>query len=99
MRRSITKILLLSLCLCGLAFSQVGILHSPPREVFAGTPILIEGIINQQVAEIRGVKIYFREAGQDAFLEDDMNEIMGVYKYNIPAKFVTDNGLEYLIIA
>ena len=99
MRRSITKILLLSLCLYGLAFSQVGILHSPPREVFAGTPILIEGIINQQVAEIRGVKIYFREAGQDAFLEDDMNEIMGVYKYNIPAKFVTDNGLEYLIIA
>jgi len=99
MRNPISKLILIFPFLCSLIFSQTKILHSPPREVFAGTPVLIEGIIDQQVSEVRRVTILFREAGQDAFLEDNLNEIMGVYKYNIPAKFVTGNGLEYLIIA
>lgn len=98
MQRDIYKITLIFFVLCGIAFSQARVLHSPPREVFTGTPVLIEAIIDRQVAEIRDVKIYFREAGQDAYIEDNMNEIMGVYKYNIPAKFITDDGLEYLII-
>jgi len=99
MQHSRTKVVLMLVLFTGIAFSQAKVLHSPPREVYSGTPVLIEAIIDQQVAEVRNVKILFREAGQDAFLEDNMNEIMGVYKYKIPAKFVTDNGLEYLIIA
>jgi len=99
MLRGIYKITLIFFILSGIAFSQARVLHSPPRDVFTGTPVLIEAIIDRQVAEIRDVKIFFREAGQDAYIEDNMNEIMGVYKYNIPAKFITDNGLEYLIIA
>jgi hypothetical protein len=99
MQQSRTKVVLMLVLFTGIAFSQAKVLHSPPREVYSDTPVLIEAIIDQQVAEVRNVKILFREAGQDAFLEDNMNEIMGVYKYKIPAKFVTDNGLEYLIIA
>ncbi len=99
MQRGILKFLVTLPLLCGIAFSQAKIIHSPSREVYAGSPILIEAIIDRQVAEVQDVKILFREAGQDAFIEDNMNEVMGVYKYNIPAKFVTENGLEYLITA
>jgi len=99
MRPCLRKLIFIFPLIAGVAFSQAKILHSPPRDIYTGNAVLIEAIIDKQIAEIRGVKIFFREAGQDAYLEDDMNEIMGVYKYNIPAKFVTDNGLEYLIIA
>ncbi|HPC36399.1 MAG TPA: hypothetical protein P5268_09080 [Candidatus Marinimicrobia bacterium] len=98
-RRIITNSSLVLTLFCGLAYSQTKILHSPPREVYVGSPVLIEAIVDQLVAEIRNVKIYYRESGQESFLEDDMNEIMGVFKYYIPAKFVTDNGIEYLIMA
>jgi hypothetical protein len=34
------------------------------REVYAGSPILIEAIIDRQVAEVQDVKILFRKPGR-----------------------------------
>lgn len=78
---------------------QAKILHSPPREVFLNMPVLIEALVEGNVSDVRDIKIFYRIAGQNAFVEDEMHEIMGVYKYNIPGKYVTAEGLEYLIVA
>ncbi|HQO74302.1 MAG TPA: hypothetical protein PLO58_05620 [Candidatus Marinimicrobia bacterium] len=98
-RRIVINLSLILTLFSGLAYSQSKILHLPPREVYTDSPVLIEAIIDQHTTEIREVKIYYRESGQEAFIEDYMTEIMGVFKYNIPAQFVTANGIEYLIIA
>ncbi len=82
-----------------LALAQGKIVHRPPRDVFVNTPVLIEALVEDNTAEIKNIKIFYRIAGKSAFVEDEMHEIMGIFKYNIPAKFVTDEGLEYLIIA
>ncbi|MBP9006193.1 MAG: hypothetical protein KBG36_08055, partial [Candidatus Marinimicrobia bacterium] len=98
-RRIVINLSLILTLFSGLAYSQSKILHLPPREVYTDSPVLIEAIIDQHTTEIREVKIYYRESGQAAFIEDYMTEFMGVFKYNIPAQFVTANGIEYLIIA
>jgi hypothetical protein len=82
-----------------LAYGQGKILHRPPREVFVNTPVLIEALVEDNVADVQTIKIFYRIAGQKSFIEDEMHEIMGVYKYNIPGKYATADGLEYLIIA
>ena len=81
------------------AFGQVKILHSPPRKVYTNTPILIESIIEGNQVGIQRVRMFFRETGQSAYIEGDMSEYMGVYKAMIPAEYVKESGVEYLIVA
>lgn len=99
MRFSKIFCLVLIMFLSELAFGQAKILHSPPREVYTNTPILIESIIEGNRVGVQRVRIFFRETGQSAFIEGDMSEYMGVYKAMIPAEYVKENGVEYLIVA
>jgi len=83
----------------GVIFGQVKVLHSPPRNIRANSPITIEVLIEGNVVEAERVRLFYRIAGHDSFIEEDMNEYMGVYTGNIPADYVTPEGVEYLIIA
>lgn len=83
----------------GLLFGQAKIIHNPPRNVMANSPIKIEAMIENQQSEVERVRIFFREAGQETYVEEDMYESMEVYQGEIPAEFVRENGVEYLIIA
>ncbi len=65
----------------------------------AGKPVTIEAIIEGNLEQVREVKILFRPAGQDTYIEEEMYEYMGIYQYHIPAEYVKEVGLEYLIIA
>ncbi len=80
------------------AFGQAKILHSPPREVVVGVPILIEAIIEDNTSDVERIRVFYRVAGQSAYLEEEMLEYMGVFKANIPAEYVTESGVEYLIV-
>lgn len=91
--------LVLIMFLSELVFAQVKILHSPPREVYTNTPVLIESIIEGNRVGVQKVRMFFRETGQSAYIEGEMSEYMGVYKAMIPAEYVSDNGVEYLIVA
>jgi len=99
MRKNLTRALILTLALISSVFGQARILHQPPRDIVVSTPVLVEALIEGNSQGIKNVKIFFREAGQETYFEASMNEIMGIYKYNIPARVVTENGLEYLIVA
>lgn len=85
--------------LVGSVFGQAKVLHSPPRDIRAGSPIAIEALIEGDVTEAERVRLFYRVAGQDTYVEENMYKYMGVYSGTIPANFVTPEGLEYLIIA
>lgn len=87
------------LVITGLIFGKTKVLHSPPRDLRAGMPITIEALIDGSVVEAERLRLFFRVAGQDTYVEENMNEYMGVYTGTIPANFVTPEGVEYLIIA
>ena len=93
------KFSLLILVFTGILFGQAKVLHSPPRNIRANSPITIEALIEGSVVETERVRLFFRVGGQDSFVEEDMNEYMGVYSGSIPADYVTSEGVEYLIIA
>jgi len=87
------------LLISGFAWGQAKVLHSPPRNVFANSPIKIETLIEVSIVQVERVRIFYRDAGQNAFIEEEMEEYMGVYTCNIPAEYVTEEGVEYLIMA
>ena len=99
MGRSGAKLSLLLILFTGIIFGQVKVLHSPPRNIRANSPITLEALIEGDVIEAERVRFFFRVAGHDSFIEEDMNEYMGIYTGSIPADFVTPEGFEYLIIA
>ncbi|MBL7066813.1 MAG: hypothetical protein ISS29_03010 [Candidatus Marinimicrobia bacterium] len=87
------------LLISGFAWGQAKVLHSPPRNVFMNSPIKIEALIEESIVQVERVRAFYREAGQNAFIEEEMAEYMGVYTCNIPAEYVTEEGVEYLIMA
>jgi len=93
------KFSLLTLVFTGILFGQAKVLHSPPRNIRANSPITIEALIEGAVVETQRVRLFYRIGGHDSFVEEDMNEYMGVYTGSIPADYVTPEGVEYLIIA
>jgi len=93
------KFSLLTLVFTGILFGQAKVLHSPPRNIRANSPITIEALIEGNVVETERIRLFYRVGGQDSFVEEDMNEYMGVYSASIPADYVTPEGVEYLIIA
>ncbi|MBN2601096.1 MAG: hypothetical protein JXR87_03790 [Candidatus Marinimicrobia bacterium] len=93
------KFLLLTIGFSGILFGQAKVLHSPPRNIRANSPITIEALIEGAIVETQRVRLFYRVGGQDSFVEEDMNEYMGVYTGTIPADYVTPEGVEYLVIA
>ncbi len=99
MQFKLYRIIISVLIITCVAFGQATILHSPPREVVMDVPILIESIIEDNTSDVERVRVFYRVAGQSAYLEEEMLEYMGVFKANIPAEYVTESGVEYLIVA
>lgn len=93
------KYLFIILLFTGFLFGEARLLHSPPRNVRANLPIEIEVLIEGNVVEAKQVRLFYRIAGGDSFVEENLNEYMGVYTGTIPADYVTTEGVEYLIIA
>jgi len=93
------KLALLLIVFTGIIFGQAKVLHSPPRNIRANSPITLEALIEGSVIETERVRLFYRVAGYDSFIEEDMNEYMGIYSVSIPADYVTPEGVEYLIIA
>jgi len=92
--------LFIFLCLANvILWGQAKILHSPPRDAVAGIPVKIEALVEGNTVEIERMRIFYREAGQSSFIEEEISEYMGVYSGYIPAEHVTERGIEYLIIA
>lgn len=85
--------------LVAVVFGQAKILHSPPGEVYADSPINIEAIIEGNTSGIERVRLFYRGALQASYIELEMVEYMGIFTGNIPARSVTENGVEYLIFA
>jgi hypothetical protein len=99
MGRNGIRVSIFLLLISGFAWGQAKVLHSPPRNIFMNSPIKIEALIEESIVQVERVRIFYREAGQNAFIEEEMEEYMGVYTCNIPAEYVTEEGVEYLIMA
>jgi len=99
MSRNWIRLIIFFILISEIVFGQAKILHSPPRNIFSNSPIKIEAIIEGNTAEVEHVKTFYRNAGQNAFIEEEMLKYMGVYTCTIPAEYVTVEGVEYLIIA
>lgn len=99
MGRNGIRVSVFLLLISGFAWGQAKVFHSPPRNVFVNSPIKIEALIEESIVQVERVRIFYREAGQNAFIEEEMAEYMGVYTCNIPAEYVTEEGVEYLIMA
>ncbi|MDO9548421.1 MAG: hypothetical protein Q7J65_05615, partial [Candidatus Marinimicrobia bacterium] len=99
MARIGSKFSLLLIVFTGILFGQAKVLHSPPRNIRANSPITIEALIEGNVVETERVRLFYRVSGHDSYVEEDLNEYMGVYSGSIPADYVTPEGVEYLIIA
>ena len=95
----ILVVLLGSVLMSSVAFSQYRILHSPPKEVYEGEPIVIEAVVEPAGEGAVRVTLYYRVAGTDSYNEIEMVLADGVYKGTIPGGFVTLAGVEYLIVA
>ena len=92
--------LFIFLCLANvLLWGRAKILHSPPRNAVAGIPVKIEALVEGDTVEVEQMRIFYREAGQSSFIEEEISEYMGVYTGYIPAEHVTERGIEYLVIA
>lgn len=99
MGRNGIRVSIFLLLISGFAWGQAKVLHSPPRNVFMNSPIKIEALIEESIVQVERVWAFYREAGQNAYIEEEMAEYMGVYTCNIPAEYVTEEGVEYLIMA
>ena len=95
----ILVVLLGSVLMSSVAFSQYRILHSPPKEVYESEPIVIEAVVEPAGEGAVRVTLYYRVAGTDSYNEIEMALADGVYKGTIPGDFVTSAGVEYLIVA
>ena len=84
-----------------ISFSFVlsqSILHIPIEESTEGNPILIEAFVDLPDYEIKKVTLFFRSKGDVKYIESLMVKIDVQYLGEIPANFVTLEGLEYFII-
>ena len=98
MGRNGIRVSMFLLLISGIVWGHAKVLHSPPRNVFANSPIKIEALIEVSIVQVERVRVFYREVGQNAFIEKEMAEYMGVYTCNIPAEYVTEAGVEYLIM-
>ncbi|HCK98587.1 MAG TPA: hypothetical protein DHW42_00575 [Candidatus Marinimicrobia bacterium] len=99
MSRNGIRLIIFFILISGIVLGQAKILHSPPRDICLNSPIKIEAIIEGNTSEVERVRTFYRQVGQNAFIEEEMLKYMGVYTCIIPAEYVTVEGVEYLIIA
>ncbi len=73
--------------------------HSPPKNVYANSSVTIEAVIESAMKELNSIRVLFREAGQDSYIEEEMYGENNIYSFTIAGENITENGIEYLIIA
>jgi len=90
---------LLALCLwTAPLWAQGYLVHSPPKEVYAGEPVTIVARVEGNLAPVYRALVFYRPAGGSSFFELQMEEDQDGYRAEIPAFGVTTAGVDYLII-
>ncbi len=98
-QRSTICILFSLLFLPALLLAQGQIIHTPARTLFPGQDEEIEAILEGTIAGVREVRLLYNRAGQTGYLESPMEYRDGYYVGIIPADYVTEEGIRYLIVA
>lgn len=99
LHRSYTFLVISVLILPALLFAQGQIIHTPARILFPGQDEEIEAVLEGTTSGVREVRLLYNRAGQTGYLETSMEYRGGYYVGMIPADFVTEEGLRYLIVA
>lgn len=87
------------LFLSATLFAQGQILHTPPQSLFPGQDNEVEAILEGTASGVREVRLLYNRADVTGYVESPMEYRNGYYVGTIPAEYITDAGVQYLIVA
>lgn len=87
------------LFLAATLYAQGQILHTPPQSLFPGQDNEVEAILEGTAAGVREVRLLYNRADVTGFVETPMEYRNGYYVGTIPAEYITEAGVRYLIVA
>lgn len=77
----------------------VAIRHTPPVQVEPGAVVKVEGTIEDAASGVAEVKVFYRGAGADKFVEKPLAYSMGAFRGQLPQNIVEPPLVEYYLLA
>ncbi|MFQ6673556.1 MAG: hypothetical protein ACE5GH_02075, partial [Fidelibacterota bacterium] len=99
--RSISRILwvVVWFAVAAVRASAAGVVsHQPITQHTAEAPVVINAVVSSPV-DVAGVNLFYRLAGEDGYIDVEMDRTVEGWRAEIPLDYLTPAGVEYFISA